>query len=784
MARSDSSSRRPRGPARNHSARRRAPRRGYPWWLRLLALGLLFAFLGGLYLASLDHEVRTKFEGKRWALPARVYARAMELYPMADISVEQFARELARLGYRRTDRARIPGDYSGARGHFVVHTRGFEFWDATEPPRVLDLQFADGTLKELHDATTGQELPLVRLEPPLVASIYPADNEDRVLVRRQDLPESLVKGLIAVEDHNFYHHHGVDPRAIIRALWADLISGRLVQGGSTLTQQLVKNFYLSDERTLLRKINEAAMAVLVELHYSKDEILEVYSNEIFLGQDGSRAIHGFGLASLFYFNRPLDELDLAQQALLVSLPRGPSYYGPRRHPQRARERRNLVLDLMAEQGYIDTKQAALAKAEPLGVSKVHGQGSGRYPAFMDLVRHQLHRDYREEDLTSEGLRIFTTLDPWLQDKAEARLAQGLERLEKRRHMTAGVLQGATVIVDSQSGEVLCVVGDRDPRYAGFDRALEAVRPIGSLVKPAVYLTALSRPREYSLSTLVDDRAVHISIPGSGVWSPQNYDHREHGRVPLERALAKSYNLATVRIGMSVGVDSVADTLKALGVARPFDAYPSILLGAVSLSPLEVAQVYQTLAAGGFTAPLRAIREVMDHNGNPLQRYPVTVHRSVPAGPVYLVSRAMQQVVREGTARSLSRFLPEDLGVAGKTGTTDDLRDSWFAGFTGDKVAVVWVGRDDNKPEGLSGATGALPIWGATMADARPQPLALSPPEDVALVWIDPANGLLADQSCSGAEQEPFLNGGAPTLTSSCVDRSRGRPLNFLRRVLE
>ncbi len=706
------------------------------------------------------------------------------LYPLADISADQFARELARLGYRRTAQPRIPGDYSSARGHFLVHTRGFEFWDSAEPARVLDVQFADGMLKELHDGTTGKALALVRLEPPLVASIYPADNEDRVLVRRQDLPDTLVKGLIAVEDHNFYGHHGVDPRAIIRALWADLRSGHLVQGGSTLTQQLVKNFYLSDERTLWRKINEAAMAVLLELHYDKDEILEVYPNEVFLGQDGSRAIHGFGLASLFYFNRPLDELDLAQQALLVSLPRGPSSYDPRRHPERARQRRNLVLDLMVEQGYLDAKQAVGAKAESLGVSKVHGKGSGRYPAFLDLVRRQLHRDYREEDLTSEGLRIFTTLDPALQDQAETHVAEGLERLEKGRHMTPNVLQGAAVIVDSQSGEVLCVIGDRNARYAGFDRALEAVRPIGSLVKPAVYLTALDRPREYSLSTLVEDSAVRISIPGSGVWSPQNYDHREHGRVPLEQALAHSYNLATVRIGMSVGLDAVAGTLKALGVARPFDAYPSMLLGAVSLSPLEVAQVYQTLAAGGFISPLRAIREVMDHDGRPLQRYPVTVHRSVPAGPVYLVSLAMQQVVRGGTARSLSRFLPEDLGVAGKTGTTDDLRDSWFAGFTGDKVAVVWVGRDDNKPQGLSGASGALPIWGAIMADARPKPLALSPPDDVALVWIDPSNGLLADQSCPGAEQEPFLRGGVPTLTSSCVGRSRGDPVNFLRRMLE
>ncbi len=781
MARRNSSRRGANGSTRNNRSRRPAVRRGSSWWVRLLALALLFTLGVGAYLASLDHDVRTKFEGKRWALPARVYARALELYPMADISAAQFARELARLGYQRTEHPRIPGDYSVSGGHFVVHTRGFEFWDATEPARTLDLQFDGGVLRELHDGATGATLPLVRLEPPLVGSIYPASNEDRVLVRRQDLPDTLVKALIAVEDRNFYEHHGVDPRAIIRALWADVRSHSLVQGGSTLTQQLVKNFYLSDERTLVRKITEAAMAVLLELHYSKDEILEVYANEIFLGQDGPRAIHGFGLASQFYFNRPLDELDLAQQALLAALPRGPSYYDPRRHPGRAHERRDLVLDLMVEQGYITAQQAAKAKAEPLGVSAVKGQGRGRYPAFMDLVRRQLHRDYREDDLTSEGLRIFTTLDPAVQDEAEVRMAEGLTRLEAGHHMGGEVLEGAAVVVDSQSGEILCVVGGRDARYAGFNRAVEAVRPIGSLVKPAVYLTALSRPKEYSLTTLVDDSEIRVPGPAGKVWAPKNYDRREHGRVTVEDALAHSYNQATVRIGMDIGVDAVADTLRALGVARPFDAYPSLLLGAIAISPLEVAQVYQTLAAGGFTSPLRAIREVMTHDGKPLQRYPVTVHRSVPAGPVYLVTRAMQAVVTEGTGRSLSRYLPADLDLAGKTGTTDDLRDSWFAGFGGDKVAVVWVGRDDNKPAGLSGATGALRIWGAIMRDAGPKPLVLTPPDDIALVWIDPANGMLADESCPGARQEPFLAGGVPSLTSSCVGN---RALNYLRRVLE
>ncbi|MGD8308279.1 MAG: transglycosylase domain-containing protein, partial [Chromatiales bacterium] len=372
MARRSASRRRPdrRKPAKGRPAPRR---RGHSWTARLLALGLLLLVAGAVYMAHLDRQVRVKFEGKRWAVPARVYARALELYPMAEISTEQLARELARLGYRRTEHPDRPGEYSGYRGRFLVRTRGFTFWDGSEPARNLELRFDGGLLKGLKDGGTGEPLALVRLEPPMAGSIYPSHNEDRVLVRREDLPDTLVQALVAVEDRHFFDHHGVDPWAIGRALWANIRSGRVVQGGSTLTQQLVKNFYLTRERTLWRKLNEAAMAVLLELHYAKDEILEAYANEIFLGQDGSRAIHGLGLASQFYFNRPLEELDLSQQALLVALAKGPSYYDPRRHAERARERRDLVLREMAEQGFIDSGTARRAEGEPLGVTDVRGR---------------------------------------------------------------------------------------------------------------------------------------------------------------------------------------------------------------------------------------------------------------------------------------------------------------------------------------------------------------------------------------------------------------------------
>jgi penicillin-binding protein 1B len=746
------------------------------WIARLLALGFLSSLLLGAYLIYLDHTVRVKFEGKRWAVPARVYGRPLELYPGAPVTPDQLVAELRHMGYRQVPYPKLAASWSRNAGRFLIRARDFRFWDSQEPGRFLDIRFAGERIERLAEVSGG-ELALVRLEAPEIGSIYPAHNEDRVLVQRQELPDPLVQALIVMEDRTFYQHHGVDPRAIARAIWANLRAGGVVQGGSTLTQQLVKNFYLTRERSLWRKLNEAAMALLLEAHYDKEDILAAYANEIYLGQDGGRAIHGFGLASHFYFNRSLQELDLSQLALLVAQVRGPSYYDPRRHPQRAKERRDLVLRVMQEQGVITAKQATAAQQQPLGVQQ-KGDGRGSYPAFMDLVRRQLHRDYREEDLTSEGLRIFTTLDPWAQQQAETAVAARLATLEKQHGLPGGKLESAAVLVDGESGEVRALVGGRSARYAGFNRALDAVRPIGSLVKPVVYLAALQQSDRYNLVTRLDDGPLSIAGREGERWVPENYDRSSHGQVPLHLALAKSYNLATVRLGMDLGLGTVAELLERLGINRPVNRVPAMLLGSLSLSPLEVAQLYQTFAAGGFYSPLRAIRGVQSSSGQPLQRYPLTVRQAVDAAPVYLLNRNLQEVVRSGTGRGLASYLDSSLNIAGKTGTTDELRDSWFAGFSGDKVAVVWVGRDDNQPAGLTGAAGALQVWGDMMRRMHPLPLSLLRPDSVETVWIDPGSGFKADEGCADALQYPFIAGSAPTVTAACA----GRPGTSIRRL--
>jgi penicillin-binding protein 1B len=741
----------------NRRAKRARRSRGHLRWLGGAALvGLV---LVGAYAVWLDRTIVSRFEGKRWSLPARIHARPLELYPGKAIGPAELIRELQLLGYRKAAETARPGTFLQQGKTFQIHTRPFRFWDGEEPARVLRLGLGGGGA-EL-SGEDGRALPLVRLDPAVIGRIYPQHNEDRVLVRLRDVPKLLIDALLAVEDRGFYRHFGVDPLAIARALWANLRSGRTVQGGSTITQQLVKNYFLSDERTLVRKVNEAMMAVLLERHYSKDEILEAYLNEIYLGQQGQYAIHGLGQAAYFYFGRPLEDLDLAEIALLVGLARGASYYNPRRHEQRALARRGLVIDALLERGLVSEAEARKARAAPLGLVPDPPKSASIYPAFLDLTRRLLQRDYREEDLRTEGLQVFTTLDPQVQEAAEEVLVKGLVKLERQRGQKAGALEGAVVVTDPTTGEVLALVGGRDVRGAGFNRALDAVRLIGSLMKPVVYLAALTPGGGHTAASVLDDSPITLQQAGSAAWRPENYDRQSHGPVPLHEALARSYNLATVRLGLEVGMRRVVTTLERLGVSREVPAFPSLFLGAAALTPLEVTQAYQTLAANGFRMPLRAVREVTAPDGRPLARYRLDVEQAFPAGPVFILNTLLQEAFREGTGRSAYQRLPGRPALAGKTGTTDDLRDSWFAGFGRDRLAVVWVGRDDNKPAGFSGAQGALQIWADLMARLGPAPWSAAKPADVGWQWVDRASGRATDPQCPGAERLPFLVGTEP-----------------------
>lgn len=722
----------------------------------------------GLYTLYLNSQVQEQFEGRRFALPSRVYARPLDLFPGARLSADEFARELKRLGYRQPLQDNEPGRFARHNNEFDIVTRPFVFWDGEQPSYALHLSFGAAGLETLSNNADGAPLNLARLDPEYIGGIYPGHNEDRVLVKLDEVPTDLVNALLAVEDRRFYSHNGLDPRGIARALVSTL-SGGPRQGGSTLTQQLVKNFFLTPERTLKRKFNEALMSLLLESHYGKEEILETYINEIYLGQDKNRAIHGFGLAAQFYFGKRLNELSLAQSTMLVAIVKGPKLYDPHKNPDKALERRNLALSLMRDQDFITEDQFLKAKIEPLGVGTKPSMGTTRYPAFFGLVRKQLLEYYQEEDLREEGLQIFTTLDPRTQAASESALVTWLNRVDKQgADEDAHRLEGAVVVTDSQNGEVLAVVGGRDPSFPGFNRAIDAHRHIGSLMKPAVYLAALSDPQQrYTLATLLDDSPLVWEEPGRAPWTPENYDKTNHGEVPLRTALVNSYNIPTARIGLELGVDKVLEQARKLGAGEDFPPYASSVLGAVPMSPLDATQMYQTIASGGFRVPLRAIREVLTASGTPLQRYQLSVEQVADAKSVYLLTSALQGVVREGTAKRLANYLPAELNAAGKTGTSDDTRDAWFAGFTGDRVAVVWVGYDDNSPTRFTGSSGALPIWGQLMSQLNPEPLIPPLPENVEMVWTDPATGLRSDPDCPEAIELPFITGTAPTEDSPC-----------------
>jgi len=754
---------------RRKAARRRAHR---PLWVRIAVL--LAVLLAG-YIVYLDFQVRHQFAGKRWSLPARVYARPLELYAGLELTAEQFVNELKALHYRPVVSPRESGQFSRNKNKFHLISRPFDFWDGQEDPGNVRLSFSGGRLAALTDARSGQAVSLLRLDPVLVGSFYPAHNEDRVLLQLDEVPVSLTDALIVIEDRHFFSHHGVSPAAIARALYANIRAGGVVQGGSTLTQQLVKNFFLSSERTLIRKINEAIMSLLLEWHYSKDEILEAYLNEVYLGQDGNRAIHGFGLASHFYFERPLAELSVDQYALLVGMVKGPSYYNPRRHPERATARRNLVLDVMTELELITAEESARAKTRKLGVSDYQRKAINTFPAFLDLVRRQLQRDYRDEDITSEGLSIFTTLNPQVQWQLQRVLGARLKGLERDRGMKANTLQGAAVVTSVQGGEVLALSGDRDPAFAGFNRALDAHRQVGSLLKPAVYLTALEQPKRYTLATLLDDSPLTFTARNGAVWKPGNYDRKNHGNVPLYRALAHSYNVSTARLGLELGIESIIKTLRRLGVKQRLKPYPSLVLGAVEMSPLQMTQMYQTFASGGFRTPVRAINAVLAADKTPLQRYPLSVQSAIKPAPNYLINTAMRFAMREGTGRAVYQSLPDSQDVAGKTGTTDDLRDSWFAGFTGERLGVVWIGRDDNKSSGLTGSSGALRVWLDLFTQFNNTGRAQAAVENIEYQQIDQKSGLLADAGCQDAVQLPFITGSGPVKHAPCFKGGKALP---------
>ncbi|KUE80511.1 penicillin-binding protein 1B [Aeromonas schubertii] len=733
-------------PVKKSPARRALWRTLFWLGVKLSLVVAAFLVVFGIYL---DTKVRERFDGEKWQLPVMVYSRPLELYPGQRLSRDQMVRELKMLNYKPVRQPRQPGEYAIAGSSIDLVRRAFDFLDGADGARGMRLTFNGPRLATIASLDKGRPMGFAQMDPVLLDRINTEDREDRLLVRIAEVPDSLLVTLLTTEDRDFYQHGGVSPVAIARAMVANLLAGHTVQGGSTLTQQLAKNFFLTRERSLWRKLQEAYMAVIIDYRYSKDEILEAYLNEVYLGQNFSQGVYGFGLASYFYFGIPVTELDIDQVALLVGLVKGPSYYDPWRFPERAKTRRNLVLKLLADHGSLTDAEYQLASKQPLALIPRGQMSYGRTPAFMTLLKREVQAQFGPDLLKQSGVKIFTSLDPIAQHAAEQAVESGLATIEKTRGKKK--LEAAMVISDWRKGEVVAVVGGRDPRYAGFNRALDARRQIGSLVKPPVYLTGLANGM--TLATPLKDQPIRIRGQDGQVWTPQNYDRKFLQSIPLMDALAGSRNVPTVNLGMQVGLDKVVDTLHKLGVDQSIQPYPSLVLGAIALSPLEVNQMYLPIANRGLTQPLSAIRGIVDGGGKSLYKPSVAAKQVVDGQASWLTLFAMTRTVSQGTARSLSARFP-GLTMAGKTGTTNELRDSWFAGIDNNELVSVWVGRDDNTPAGLTGANGALQLFSGYMAQRGVNSLQLNLPEGIGWASFSRASGSRVDSSCPGSVSVP------------------------------
>lgn len=724
--------------------------------LALVGLGLGFLIPYTVYLNS---QVTEKFGALTWQVPTRVYARPLQITPGLAMNAATLKTELDAAGYREGDGIK-PGTYATTGARWTISSRGFRDVDGVVAPGRVQVSLSGGRVSRLRDGDGERTLKVARMDPARIATLYGQRQEERRLVRIDEVPQLLTDTLQAVEDQDFAHHRGIDLSGMARAAFINLRAGETRQGASTLTQQLARSGLLGigREQTYTRKFNEILYAMLIEARYGKGPILEAYLNQVYLGQRGAQAIHGVAAGAEFWFGRRLDDLETEQVALLVGIIRGPSHYDPRRHPERAQARRDFVLGKMLQSGLIDQASHDRAIARPLGVTDTPGSiAANRFPAYVDLVRRQLARDYPAGELQGAGLSVMTAMAPSAQAYAEGATVRTIKDLSAGKRPP---LQAGLVVTDVHSGEIVAAVGSRDPVEHGFNRVVEAHRPVGSLLKPFVYLIALgTQPQRYSLASWVDDSPVTITLPNGRSWSPGNSDGRSHGTVRMIDALARSYNQATVRIGQDIGPHALADMIYRLVGVRA-TPNPSLTLGSMDQSPYAMAQLYQFLASGAEIQPLRAVRGVIDEQGRVLSRYDTAPPPAQEGDAIAarLVTLALQHAVTSGTGRQLVNDGLGRLNAAGKTGTSNDGRDSWFAGWTGDHLAVVWVGNDQNEQTGLYGATGAMRVWSGIFSRLPSAPLEVG---DAGLEWQWIAQSNATDADCPEARRFAFAAGYAP-----------------------
>ena len=750
-----------------------------------LAVLIIVFVISLAVIAIIDSRVTNKLEGVLWTVPAKVYSRSLDLAEGLSINKSNLLRELKMLSYSEKKNPTKPGEYFYNSNKLNIFLRGYE----DQNSGLFKILIRDGRVEEITNQL-GLSVDLVKLEPIAIGGMYPSHMEDRILLSWPQVPSILIDTILSVEDQTFFNHKGISLRSISRAFFTNVKAGDIEQGGSTITQQLAKNLFFSPEQTIKRKIMEAIAALLIEFHYSKEEILLAYINDVFLAQSGKRAVHGFGMGAQHFFGTSLMNLETDQIALLVGMLKGPSLYNPRRNPNNATNRRNLVLKILQRGGHISLSSLEDMTKRPLRVVKPSFRSETRYPAFHDLVRLELRENYQDSELRTQGLRIQTNLDPVLQESLESSIKKTKIELVNKYGNKLNELEGAAIAVDIISGEIKAVVGSSSPSEFGFNRSINAIRPIGSLVKPFIYLTALNKYDQYTLSTILDDSKLSFESGGE-IWEPNNFDKKYHGNIPLHVALWQSYNIASARLGMELGYDSVQETFSKLGINKTIERYPSLFIGSFEMSPFDAIQSYQVIAADGFYSPLRSIRDIQDLKGEIDLSYPYKIEQRIRPEPLHLLKFAMKQTFISGTARGYPRKKIESWQAGGKTGTSDDQRDSWFVGFAGDILVLVWLGFDDNRPTPLTGRSGALEVWKNFIDDIQPTAVQGNNFPRIKYVWVDKKDGLLSGEKCKNSLLVPFINGTEPNTIPAVRNRCATKPekntsdvMQKLRKVFE
>ncbi|WWO97077.1 MAG: penicillin-binding protein 1B [Candidatus Dasytiphilus stammeri] len=697
-----------------------------------------------IYSFYLDNKIRNRVLQNTLNLPMIIYSRVVVLSPFYESQTKNnIIKILLAHHYRQVNNLTRPGEFIIKNNRIEIFRRKFHFPQSNEDKLHAVLIFKDERLDSIYNLYNGDFLTSIKIDP-IILSILDSNNKQRLFIPLNDFPHTFISMLLATEDNNFYYHGGIDFSSMSRAMIANIKAGKIVQGGSTLTQQLVRNLFLTKQRTFMRKFKEIYMSLIMNIRYSKKKILELYLNEVYLGQNYENEIHGFALASIYYFGKPVNELNLTQQALLIGMVKGPSIYNPWQHPQLSLQRRNLVLSILTKHKIINQFQYENFLDYPLN-NKLQGTIISNFPAFIQKVFSELDNIKLKKNFTHfSSSKIFTTFDPVSQQNIEQTILEQIPILRKKNHLPD--LQTGVVISDRKTGAIRAIIGGSLPKFAGYNRALQTHRSIGSLVKPAIYLAALNHPDMYQLNSWLTDNPMALQLANHKIWKPRNYNHKFLGKIMLIDALVKSINIPTINLGLSLGINQINEILCDLGIqSSRLNMLPSSLLGSVNLTPLEVTQMYQTIGNVGVKSTLYTIQDILTKENKIFYQNKPNVKRVISSQAAYLTLYALQETVLRGTASTLGKTFPHAL-IAAKTGTTNKLRDSWIVGIDGQEVVVIWVGRDNNNSTNLYGSTGALKIYENYLLKKIPSPLFLIIPKNIFQVSINSSGNLTCNSN--------------------------------------